>query len=143
MIDLSYADISSAKALTGTTLDDVTLLSIQSVAEQLITEEITSNSSVTIEAGNATLASASTYITAAMIMQRQKIDGTTPSSYRAGNYSEETKIDSTINLFWTTGWNYVGKYVRKQVMAPLMAFGVGPQPRVGGILSNGPPGNVP
>lgn len=120
---MSFADITRPMRQTGTPLDSTVVTGLRDDAEDEMMEVLESNPSVYIDtSGNdRILKEASVAWTSRNILVRQKLDGTTPEFYKAGNYMEDLNIDSAIKKYDAKGHQYLQKYIRKQIgFVPLL-----------------------
>lgn len=105
-----FSEIETAVALTGTELDSTIIESLRDAAEEEIVDKLTANS-LNVPASNATLKQASIMLTCRNILQRQKLDGSTPNILRAGNYYENTAVDQSIADYEKRGYALLSQYM--------------------------------
>lgn len=109
---MAFSDISATQSLTGTAIDSGILGSLRDQADDEICDVLEANSlTIPVSSIPRSIKRASIAWTCRNVLRRQKVDGTSPNIYRAGNYYENMDIDKEIDRYDSEGRAFLDQYI--------------------------------
>jgi|GEM_PF-2406774 hypothetical protein len=112
---MAYCTAADVVALTGSPLPTSTIESIIAIADDEIDMEL-QRAGLSVPAQvPTTIELASLHLSAAKVLERQKIDGTSPERADLGDFSITNKLDEQIKAFKEKAKNYIDDYIRSQL----------------------------
>jgi len=112
---MAYCTAADVVALTGSPLSTSIIESIIEIADDEIDMEL-QRAGLSVPAQVPTMIElASLHLSAAKVLERQKIDGTSPDSASLGDFKVQNKLDEQIRAFKEKAKSYIDAYIRSQL----------------------------
>ncbi|MHC1597234.1 MAG: hypothetical protein ACXQT3_02845 [Methermicoccaceae archaeon] len=111
---MAYTTSAEVIALTGSSLSSATVDSIIAIADDEIDARLEREGLSITGSTPAQIAVASRYLSSALVLERQRADGTLPDSVRVGDMQVAPKIEETITRYRTLAQYSVQSYISAQ-----------------------------
>ena len=111
---MAYTTSTEVIALTGSSLSSATVDSIISLADDEIDAQLEREGLSITGSTPAQIAVASLYLSSALVLERQRADGTLPDSMRVGDMQMAAKIAESITRYRTLAQYSIQSYISAQ-----------------------------
>lgn len=111
---MAYTTSTEVIALTGSSLSSSIVDSIISIADGDIDAQLAREGLTISGATPPDIAMASLYLSAALVLERQRVDGTLPDSARVGDMQLSQNIEATIKRYREMAAFFLRAYIAKQ-----------------------------